>query len=282
MALIAAGGAGGGSGGTTSALNMTGATLLIACVSVDASSGTVPTPTDSSGNTWSLLTQVGGTNPPFFRSRLYYVQNPTVTSSQTFTIAGTNASITVAGFDGTLTSGVFDLEASGGGAATNSTETASGGSVTPSVADSLVISGGGFEAVRTLSVGGSFSIAHQQNHVGGTSYGSFIGYRILTASAAQNPTWDCTGQGTTNFVVLNAVFKAVSVSPTLTQSAYRWRNDDGSETTATAAAAQNTDITVATGVTKRLRVQVQAVNNPAATAFKLQYRKVGGSTWRDV
>jgi len=213
MALVAASGAGGAGGGTTSNLNMTGATLFVAVVSVDSGTGTVPTPTDSSSNTWTSLTQVGGGNPPFFRSRIFYVQNPTVTAAHNFTIAGTNASITVAGFDTTLTSGVFDLEASSGGAATSATETATGGSVTPSVADSLVISGGGFENPRTLAVGGSFSIAFQQNHASGVSYGSFIGYRILTASAAQNPTWDCAGQGNTNFVVLNAVFKATPSGP---------------------------------------------------------------------
>lgn len=213
MALIAADGAGGGSGGTTSALNTTGATLLVACVSVDSSSGTVPTPTDSSSNTWTALTQVGGGNPPFFRSRLFYVQNPTTSATHTFTVAGTNASITAAAFDNTLTSGVFDLEASGGGAATTATETASGGSVTPTNPDSLVISGGGIEANRTLSVGGSFSIAHQEPHVGGVSYGSFIGYRSLTASAAQNPAWTWTGQGNTNAVVLNAVFNEVVAGP---------------------------------------------------------------------
>lgn len=69
---------------------------------------------------------------------------------------------------------------------------------------------------------------------------------------------------------------------TLTQAAYRWRNDDGSESTATGAAAQNTDISVARSLTRRLRVMVQATGNPTAKAFKLQYRKVGGSTWSDV
>lgn len=214
MALIGAAGIGGGSGGTTAPVNTTGATLLVACVSVDSSTGTVPTPTDSLGvDTWVPLTQVGGANPPFFRSRLFYVENPTTNAAFTVTVSGTNASVTFAAFNATLTSGVFDLEAASGGAATNATETAQGGAVTPSGADALIISGGGVEATRTLSVGGGFSIAHQEPHVGGVSYGSFIGYRAIIAPAAQDPAWTWTGQGATNAVVLNAVFKATPTDP---------------------------------------------------------------------
>lgn len=198
-----------GAAGTSSAVDMTGATLFVAVSTVDGS-GTPNAPSDSQGNTgWVALGgPVGGTNPPFFKSRLFYKENPSVSATQTFTFGGTNGSGCVIGFSGMVASAMFDLEASGGGAATSGVESATGGSVTPSVADSVVISAGGFENVRTLSVGSGFTIGYQQNHVGGISYGSFIGYKILTASAAQNPAWSCTGQGNTNFVVLNAAFKA--------------------------------------------------------------------------
>ncbi len=66
------------------------------------------------------------------------------------------------------------------------------------------------------------------------------------------------------------------------QRAFRWRNDDGSETTATWAAVQNTDISVARNLTRRLRLQVQSVGDRPAQAFKLQYRKVGAPSWSDV
>lgn len=209
MPLIAATGVGGGGGGTTANINTLAANFIVACVSVDSSTGTVPTPTDSEFNTWTPLTQVGGANPPFFRSRLFYIENPSCDAAHNFTISGTNASIAVAAFSGMLTSGVFDLEASGGGAASNGVESAQGGSVTPSVADSLVISGNGIEAVRTLAIGSGFTIAIEIPHVGGVSYGSALAYKELTAIGADNPVWDWNGQGNTNSVVLNAVFKAV-------------------------------------------------------------------------
>jgi hypothetical protein len=73
-----------------------------------------------------------------------------------------------------------------------------------------------------------------------------------------------------------------SAAPALTQSRYRWRNDDGSETGATWAAAENTAITLAQNTPRRLRVQVQSTNDKPSASYKLQYRKVGDPGWDDV
>lgn len=62
-------------------------------------------------------------------------------------------------------------------------------------------------------------------------------------------------------------------TPTLEQEGFRWRNDDGSETTATWAAAQDTDLSAAADVNKRLRVLINAANDPASSAFRLEYKK---------
>lgn len=72
------------------------------------------------------------------------------------------------------------------------------------------------------------------------------------------------------------------ITLSLEQRAFRFRNDDGSETTATWAAAQDTDISAERNATRRLRLLMQTVGNRPASTFKLQYRKVGSSTWRDV
>lgn len=67
--------------------------------------------------------------------------------------------------------------------------------------------------------------------------------------------------------------------------AYRFRNDDGSETTATWKAAQDTDITIGKGENFRLRVltNVNSVDPPTVTRT-LQYKRddEGDSEWRDV
>lgn len=74
----------------------------------------------------------------------------------------------------------------------------------------------------------------------------------------------------------------VGAALSLAQTRYRWRNDDGSETGATWAAAENTAITLAQNTPRRLRVQVQSTNDKPSASYKLQYRKVGDPGWDDV
>jgi len=60
-----------------------------------------------------------------------------------------------------------------------------------------------------------------------------------------------------------------------TQNAYRWRNDDGTEVTATWAAAENTSATIAKGVTSRLRMGV--TNSGAETEFTNSTVNISGT-----
>lgn len=71
-------------------------------------------------------------------------------------------------------------------------------------------------------------------------------------------------------------------SSTLEQEGYRWRNDDGDETTATWNMAQDNEGTFTANSSKRLRVIVDATGDPAAIAPQLEYRKIGDSVWRKV
>lgn len=70
----------------------------------------------------------------------------------------------------------------------------------------------------------------------------------------------------------------------LDQEGYRWRNDDGSESTATWRQNQDTVDTVGKEQTVRLRVLLDASGNPAAQQATLQYRRAdeGASEWRNV
>ena len=70
--------------------------------------------------------------------------------------------------------------------------------------------------------------------------------------------------------------------PVYEQEGFRWRNDDGDEDAATWAASQDTDITAAAGQVRRLRILTNVTNNPPAKALKLQYRRVGDTTWTDL
>jgi hypothetical protein len=70
--------------------------------------------------------------------------------------------------------------------------------------------------------------------------------------------------------------------PALDQEGYRWRNDDGSETTATWKVAQDTTTTLAPGTAARLRVIVNATADTSSKQYQLQYRKVGAASWKNI
>lgn len=63
------------------------------------------------------------------------------------------------------------------------------------------------------------------------------------------PSWTGTGE----FAAVLVSIPAGGPVATFEQEGYRWRNDDGSETTATWAAAQDSDLTAALGTNVRLR-----------------------------
>jgi hypothetical protein len=196
MALISSTSASGGAGGTSASIDTTGATLLVAVGVAD--SGT-PSISDSKGNTWTPLTQVGGGFPTYHRCRLYYVQNPTVGTGHTFTVSGTNASACFAAHGTLVTSGVFDAEA---GAQRLGVSAATGGSV--GAASRLVITGLGNESgsvTPSISTSG-FSLDINEPHVGGVSYGTALGHKYV--SAAEDPSWSLGGTFDVN--VVNASF----------------------------------------------------------------------------
>lgn len=80
--------------------------------------------------------------------------------------------------------------------------------------------------------------------------------------------------------MLVAIENAVAI--TSEQEGYRWRNDDGSEATATYMAAQDTTINLPAGQRARLRFLVNSTGDRPTGRFQLQYRKVGDASWRDL
>jgi hypothetical protein len=74
---------------------------------------------------------------------------------------------------------------------------------------------------------------------------------------------------------------AIIITPAINQTKYRWRNDNGSETTATWKAAENTAITLA-DTTSVLRARIELQNNSGAVYDmdeSLEYSSNGGTTW---
>jgi hypothetical protein len=181
---------------TTSAIDTTGATLLVANTTYYNSAATGQL-TDSFGNTWTAL-------PLQFISdtagRLFYCSNPTVGSGHTFTITdGYYSSLEVAAFSGITQLAPLDVSAE----ATGSASTANGGSVTPTNANSLVISALTFRNTVSLTgVDSGFTITDTDNP--GSVIAGSLAYLIQTTATAENPTW--TLSSTANYGVTNAVF----------------------------------------------------------------------------
>lgn len=65
----------------------------------------------------------------------------------------------------------------------------------------------------------------------------------------------------------------ISAAIALDQEGFRFRNDDGSETTATWKEAQDTNINLAINTVARLRMLINATGDPDSKQFRLEYRR---------
>ena len=72
----------------------------------------------------------------------------------------------------------------------------------------------------------------------------------------------------------------VASSGTVDQEGFRFRADDGTETTATWLATQDTNVIREKSTNTRLRVLLNSTLDRGAESYRLEYRKVGDSEWR--
>jgi len=185
-------------GGATPALNTAGATLLVACV-LGSSAPTAPT--DSLGNTWqSPAAPVGKDTSQGIGAALYYVFNPTVGGSHTFTNTYSSSALVVAAFSGTLTtSGVYDTGTSSGNTAVPGS-TVQPGAITASAGE-LLFTCMAQQNTGTLSINSGFAILDTP-----APFGTPAGDAYLLASAGSvNPTW--TISSATRSIAVMAGFK---------------------------------------------------------------------------
>jgi hypothetical protein len=189
VAQTAIGSTGGGDV-TTSGINTTGATLLLAAVA-DYQASAARTVTDSKGNTWTPLTVYAVSGDA--RIQLHYAIPGTVGSSHTFSTNGGGLAYPTiciqawSGADATP----FDVE-NGASDATTGTSFQPG-SVTPSNNDSLVITGLSLSGGTAIGIDSGFTIAGSVNYSVGNHFGGHMAYLVQGAAAAVNPTWSWTG-----------------------------------------------------------------------------------------
>lgn len=191
---------------TTSAVDTTGAKLIVLILS--STSDGAGAPTDSKGNTWTGLTAelVGGGQ----RVILYYCISPTVGSGHTFSwtpSAGSRPSIAAQAFSHDATP-AFDQENAGGN---NFGSTVQPGSVTPAANDSLIVQGIAFNVSGTLSINSSYVHTGDATDYSDVSAPNRLGlgaaYLIQTTAAATNPTWTHS-PGSSSLAAVGAVFKS--------------------------------------------------------------------------
>lgn len=171
---------------TTGAYDTTTAKLI--AMNVSTSSSTPAVVSDSNGNTWACLTPYSSLTG--VESQICYSVNPIVGAGHTFTaaIAGQRPGVCVLAFSGVLG---FDAGKDAGLNSAGSVTSAQPGSLTPSAANSLMLTGFAWNATISAVTIDSGFISPAQAFVarGATGNGCGLTYLIETSIAAKNPTW---------------------------------------------------------------------------------------------
>lgn len=194
---------------TTSAIDTTGANLLVVAVS-QYNGATIGTLTDSKGNTWIGLTAVTGSAETY--ARLYYCPSPTVGSSHTFTfdnggsLGGLYGVVAIQAWSGANAS-PFDTQngATAGGGGLSAIQP---GSVTPSQNNSLIVTSFSASHMTGYSIDGSCTITANVDYFSGVNEGLAMAYLVLGTAAATNPTWSAAVGGPNDMSAVIAVFKS--------------------------------------------------------------------------
>lgn len=157
--------------------------------------------------------------------------------------------------------------------------------VTTDVADCLgiyLLGIDGADMTPTISSGAGWSIADDLGDPASDTSGAGAQYGTKSITSAGGSGDVVMSLGGTEGSVSIQLAIAPGSSATLDLEAFRWRDESGNEATPTWAAAQNTNITAASGVNRRLRVLLDATGDPAAAQYKLQYKLSTDTLWDDV
>ena len=161
---------------TTSAVNMTGATLLVFIASGKTPVGSFTVSDSTGANTWTALAKLTSADAGN-DLQMFYAVNPTVGATQTFTLTiatGNFPTIMVLGFSGTSTvSSVFDAQTSHLTLA--ATTTVAPGAIVPAVAGEVFVTAGmNSNGGISLSINDGFTITDSDQtgtyEVGGAAY----------------------------------------------------------------------------------------------------------------
>lgn len=196
---------------TTSAINTTGADLLVAFMAYDSGA----TFSDNLGNTWTALTARSHNGSDTF-GRFYYVEAPTVGASHTFSSSITYGAVFVQAWANSLSPTAFDKS---DGSVSSSGSSAVPPSQTPVENNCVVITAiANGNNTSAYSINSGFTITNSVNAVTGITYGGSMSYKIQTTLGAESPTYSWTGAGAT-ISIATAIFRSapagVAIAPKL-------------------------------------------------------------------
>jgi hypothetical protein len=193
-------------GSATTAIDTTGASLLVA--STPNAFGPAGF-SDNKSNTWLPLTvHVAGIGYHGF----FYCLTPIVGTGHTFTPTGTYASCIVYAF-----AGVAAYESESGNGINGDTPPVASGPVTPTANGALIITGLAANTLATDSVSPAGFTQTTIPNGAGVNLQNSAAYLVQAVAATINPTWSWTGGSHDPTVVSTAVFAAAVVSTTPTR-----------------------------------------------------------------
>lgn len=179
-------GEGGINGATTSAIDTTGANLVVISVAGDVSVNSLAV-SDNKSNTFTSIV-LSGSVDGYGKAQLFYCLNPTVGTGHTFTVgpSSTASGITVLAFSGAASSALDQYATN---YSTSAATTGTTGSITPSENGEMLVFGGpcGGDGISfsSSSVG---TVAQSTTGTSGSDYAIGIGYYEQSTAAAINPT----------------------------------------------------------------------------------------------
>lgn len=259
-------------------LSTTTGNLIVVTVSDNGgTAGGITSVTDSKSNTY---TKIPNEQPGSSCLSMWYAKNITGGASHTITIAWNTGIVSQASFvaqeiSGSDTTAPLDKYTSAQG---SSTAPSSGATATTSTANQFVVGGVSyFGTAVTPAAGSGYS---NSVTVAFTNASGAQESKVISGAAAQTATF--TLSSSRDWACGVATFKASGAVATMEQEGFGFYKDDGSESTMTTLAAQDTNVIRATLTNTILRLLINATNDPASQTFQIEYRQVGGSTWTKI
>ena len=203
---VGARGAGGGGAFTSTAIDTTGADLIVISLSTNSGGGGAATLSDSKSNTWLVAKDNSSTGNQFNSCVMYYCHAPTVGTGHTFTATGTGfyGSICVEAWQGSVASPIDQTNANSG-----NLTVVQPGSITPGQNGELVIAVVGDNS-GGATINSGFSISDDVPTTGSVSIGTAMAYLVQSTASAVNPTWTDTQ---TMYNTLIVSFKPGAAAP---------------------------------------------------------------------